>query len=190
MQVSPQDRPALVLIDWQQGFEDIAYWGGKRNNPEAEAVALKLLTLWRQLELPIFHVMHCSTTPGSPLAPEHPGNNIIPKLAPQGGEPLYQKTVNSAFIGTKLEEDLRQATIEKLVVTGLTTDHCVSTSTRMAGNLGFETYLVEDATATFDKKGPQGQHYPAQVIHDTALASLHNEFAQVIHSFDLFAEFS
>ncbi len=190
MHLTAQERPALLMIDWQIGFQDIDYWGGNRNNLGAETKAKEILDIWRKLSLPIFHVKHCSKIAGSPLETNSPGNAWLPELEPTGEEALYTKEVNSAFIGTRLEEDLRTAGIQKLVITGLTTDHCVSTSTRMAGNLSFKTYLVEDAVATFDKKGPQGQHYPAQLIHDTALASLHEEFAQVIHSFDLIAEFS
>ncbi len=50
----------------------------------------------------------------------------------------------------------------------------------MAGNLGYETFLVADATATFNKKGIDGQIFPAELIHQTALASLDKEFATVI----------
>jgi hypothetical protein len=49
----------------------------------------------------------------------------------------------------------------------------------MAGNLGFDTYLVSDATATFERVGHDGSHYSANVMHDTALASVNGEFATV-----------
>jgi nicotinamidase-related amidase len=88
--------------------------------------------------------------------------------------------VNSAFIGTNLKELLDNEKITKLVIVGLTTDHCVSTTARMAGNFGFDTFLVSDATATFNKKGIDGQNFSAELIHETALASLNGEFATVV----------
>ena len=93
---------------------------------------------------------------------------------------IIKKNVNSAFIGTDLKEQLDSQNITKLVIVGLTTDHCVSTTTRMAGNFGFNTFLVSDATATFNKKGLDGQNFSAEIIHETALASLNDEFATIV----------
>jgi nicotinamidase-related amidase len=173
------DNPALILIDIQKGFHDTAYWG-QRNNLEAETNAAKLLNVWRQHNLPLFHVQHCSTNPKSRLAEGDIGNEFQDIVKPNDGEPVIKKNVNSAFIGTNLQARLDNANIKKLVIVGLTTDHCVSTTTRMAGNLGYEVFLVSDATATFDKMGYDGQKYAAELIHQTALASLHNEFASVV----------
>jgi nicotinamidase-related amidase len=97
----------------------------------------------------------------------------------QAGEPVYRKHVNSAFIGTSLERDLRQDGIDTLVIVGLTTNHCVSTSARMAGNLGFKTYVVSDATAAFARPALDGSLRPAQAVHWAALSDLHQEFATV-----------
>jgi nicotinamidase-related amidase len=101
------------------------------------------------------------------------------------GESVIQKQVNSAFIGTDLKDRLDQGGISRLVILGLTTDHCVSTTTRMAGNFGFDTFLVADATATFSKRGINGENYSAELIHATALASLRGEFATMIRTSDL-----
>jgi nicotinamidase-related amidase len=180
MSISIPDNPALILIDIQKGFDDIAYWGGQRNNPDAEKNAALLLKLWRDRDLPVFHVKHCSTNPQSLLRESAEGNEFKDEVKPIDLEPVIKKNVNSAFIGTDLKERLDKAGISTLVVVGLTTDHCVSTTTRMAGNFGYDTYLVSDATATFNKKGINGENYSAEIMHETALASLNGEFAAVV----------
>ncbi|WP_282079484.1 cysteine hydrolase family protein [Aquimarina algiphila] len=180
MSISKDNTSALLLIDIQKGFEDIAYWGGERNNPDAEINMKKLLAFWRKKKLPVFHIKHCSTTPSSPLSKNNPGNDFMDFIVPLTNEPIIEKEVNSAFIGTNLKEQLENKNIDTLVIAGLTTDHCVSTTTRMAGNFGFKTYLIEDAVATFNKVGVNGEHYSAQLIHDTAIASLKDEFATVL----------
>jgi nicotinamidase-related amidase len=180
MGISKKDRPALILIDIQKGFENVEYWGGQRNNLDAEKNASEILKLWRDNNLPIFHIKHCSSNPESLLNEANAGNEFNDLVKPMDNEPVIKKTVNSAFIGTNLKEQLEKAEITKLVIVGLTTDHCVSTTTRMAGNFGFDTFLVSDATATFNKTGLEGQSYSAELIHETSLASLNGEFATVV----------
>ena len=180
MSITKADRPALILIDIQKGFDNIEYWGGQRNNPTAEENASELLWLWRENNLPVFHIKHCSSNPASLLNETNAGNEFKDLVKPVNNEPVIKKKVNSAFIGTNLKEQLDNAKITKLVIVGLTTDHCISTTTRMAGNFGFDTFIVSDATATFNKKGLEGQNYSAELIHETALASLSDEFATVV----------
>jgi nicotinamidase-related amidase len=175
---------ALILIDIQQGFDDLSYWGN-RNNPDAEKNAGKILNEWRKKGLPVFHVKHNSTNPKSKLAPNQPGNEIQDVVKPLNGEPVIGKNVNSAFIGTDLKERIDRAKISTLVIVGLTTDHCVSTTTRMAGNFGYETYVVSDATATFDRSSPTGKKFTAEQMHEMSLASLHDEFATVLTTNEL-----
>ena len=144
---------ALLLIDLQQGFYDEAYWGGHRNNPNCEQVCFELLSHWREQDLPIFHIRHSSTTPQSRLHPTHQGFNWIELTKPLPCEHVITKHVNSGFIGTDLQQQLTKAGIDTLVLVGLTTNHCVSTTARMAANLGFTTFVVSDGTATFDRMG-------------------------------------
>lgn len=185
--MTKREWPALLLIDIQQGFDDIRHWGGQRNNPNAEKNASKILTLARKGGLLIFHVQHCSTLLTSPLHQSNKGNAFKEEVRPLSHEIIVRKNTNSAFIGTDLKEQLDSHGIKKLVIVGLTTDHCVSTTTRMAGNFGYQTYLVEDATATFNKTGFKGQTFTAELIHETAIASLKDEFATII-STDLLME--
>ncbi len=175
-----KEKPALLLIDIQKGFDDINHWGGQRNNLNAEENAGRILMCAREVGLPVFHIQHCSTLLTSPLHDSKAGNAFKEAVKPIGSEAIVKKNVNSAFIGTDLKEQLDKARIKTLIIVGLTTDHCVSTTTRMAGNFGYRTYLVEDATATFNKKGLSGQNFPAELIHETALASLKDEFATIV----------
>jgi nicotinamidase-related amidase len=182
MSISKLDNPALILIDIQKGFTETDYWGGDRNNVNAEQKAGELLEIWRNKKLPLFHIQHCSSNPNSILNESNPGNEFQDVVKPIEDEIIIKKNVNSSFIGTNLKELLDNAKIKNVVIVGLTTDHCVSTTTRMAGNFGYNTYLVSDATATFNKKGLNGENFSAEVIHQTALASLNDEFAKVVTS--------
>jgi len=169
---------ALIVIDVQKAFDDPKW--GERNNPNAEVNISHLIDLWRIKKRPIIHIQHCSTELDSPLHPDQPGVEFKPEAIPCKGEQVFQKSVNSAFIGTTLESHLHDNGVRKLVIVGLTTDHCVSTTTRMAGNLGFKVLLVADATATFNRQGPDGKEYSAEEIFAIHLASLHGEFCQVV----------
>lgn len=169
---------ALIIIDVQVGF-DGPEWG-QRNNPEAEANIARLLDAWRRTGRLIFHVKHDSLNADSSLRPDSSGNQIKAVVWPREDEPLVRKSVNSAFIGTDLEVRLRDAGVHAVVLTGLTTNHCVETTARMAGNLGFDTYFVWDATATFDRTGPDGRWHSADDILSVTLANLHDEFATIV----------
>lgn len=176
---------ALLVIDVQAGFDDPAW--GARNNPAMERHVQALLAAWRATPLPVIHVHHDSPDPAGRLRRGTPGNAAKPEARPELGEPIYRKSVNSAFIGTTLAADLRASRITALAIVGLTTNHCVSTTARMAANLGFETLVVADATATFDRIGMDGRVRPAAEVHDAALSDLQDEFARIVDSRSLIA---
>jgi nicotinamidase-related amidase len=171
-------KTALIPIDIQRGF-DLPPWG-RRNNPGMESRGLRLLQAWRCAGQPIFHVRHDSIAPASSLRPGQIGNAFRPGFEPLDDEPVIAKSVNCAFIGTDLELRLRRARIDRLVLFGISTDMCVSTTARVASNLGFETLVVGDACFCFDQIGVDGRNIAAEALHDAHLATLHAEFAQVL----------
>jgi nicotinamidase-related amidase len=179
------NNTALIIIDWQKGFDDYAYWGGNRNNPDAEQNTRVLLDHWRKLKRPVFHIKHNSLNPKSRLAPGQFGNDIKEIVKPLDGEPVIGKNVNSAFIGTDLKKRLDDQGITHVVIAGIQTDHCVSTTARMAGNFGYTTFVVSDATATFDRISPSGEKILSQTIHDVNLTSLSDEFATIVTTQEL-----
>jgi nicotinamidase-related amidase len=177
----------LIVIDVQEGF-DAPYWG-ERNNPGAEDNIEKLLARWRASRRPVIHVRHDSTEPESALRPDSPGNTIKSEAAPGPGEPVVGKHVNSAFIGTDLEARLKAHASDTVVLCGFTTNHCVSTTARMAGNLGFRTFVLSDSTVAFAMRapGPSGRLIPAAVMHEVGLAELNGEFATILTTDELLA---
>jgi len=171
--------PALILIDIQKGLQDLAYYGGRRNNPRAEERAAEILAIWRKRSFPVIHIKH-NGTPPSPLTKGQPGNAFKEITQPIEGERIIEKSSNSAFIGTPLQQILNESGISDVVLVGLTTPHCVSSTARMAGNFGYNTYVISDATASFDTLGPEAESYDAAMVHKISLANLHKEFATVL----------
>nr|WP_321415728.1 cysteine hydrolase family protein [uncultured Allomuricauda sp.] len=179
---------ALILIDVQKGLQETSFYGTERNNPEAEENCGRLLQFFRKNQFPVFHVKHNSTDMSSPLYPSKITNNFHPAVEPMINEPVFEKNVNSAFIGTDLEISLKARGITDLVVAGLTIEHCISTSVRMASNLGFTVILISDATAAFDKIGYDGNKYSSEVIFHSELANLKDEFATIMDTQTLIDE--
>ena len=184
----PKHQPpnaALVIIDLQKAIDHPSW--GERNNPEAEKRAASLLQAWRSTGRPVYHVRHDSTEPESHYRPGQPGNDFKPEVQPLAGETVIVKCTNSAFIGTDLEGRLRQANQNVLVVTGVITNNSVEATVRMAGNLGFETYLVEDAAFTFGRRDWNGAWRTAEEVHAMSLANLDGEYCTVIRTADILA---
>ncbi|CRG83301.1 hypothetical protein PISL3812_00652 [Talaromyces islandicus] len=206
---------ALVLIDNQVAFNHPTHWGPARSNASFETNVGALLGAFRSARqrfpnlIHIIHIFHSSIEPGSALHPDadalQPFDFAVP--AADGSEPVMWKCVNSSFVGTDLEAYLRQHGVRQVFFAGLTTDHCVSTTTRMAKNLGVvdvlpggkpvrinadgshpedtnidlgRIVLVADATATFSKGG-----IDAETVHAVSVASLEGEFADVFATQDV-----
>ena len=173
----------LLMIDVQEGVDVLGHWGGKagrRNNPDAEKHIEQILREARSQGLPIFYTAHDSRESASPLKLGEPGGAFKEGLAPQEGEAVFEKDVNSGFVGTSLEIALRRGGISRLLVVGFFTNMCVATTVRMAGNMGFDTYLVHNACACTNRIGRDGTDYDAELIHDTTIASLHGEFCTAL----------
>jgi len=168
-------RKALIIIDVQKAFDDKKW--GKRNNLNAEKNISYILKLWREKGWLVIHVQHISDNPDSIFHPLHEGFAIKEIVKPIDKEVIFKKKVNSGFIGTNLNNYLKENSISQVVIVGLTTPHCVSTTTRMSNNLGFETYLITDATAAFDLKGQNDKYFDAETIHNISLVTLRDEFA-------------
>jgi nicotinamidase-related amidase len=179
----PSPGAVLLLIDLQKAIDHPSW--GERNNPGAEQQISRLLAYWRSRSWPVWHVRHDSTEPNSHYSPDQPGHEFKSEAAPVAGEPVIPKQTNNAFIGTALEERLRAGAHDTLVVTGVITNNSVEATVRMAGNLGFRTYLVADGCFTFARADWNGVLRSAEDVHAMSLANMNGEYCTVVAANDL-----
>jgi nicotinamidase-related amidase len=169
---------ALLIIDVHKAIDHPSW--GRRNNPQAEENMGRLLSAWRQAGKPVIHVRHIFREPESTYRPGQEGCEFKPEVQPLSDETILTKHTNSAFINTELEVLLQRERISTLVICGVVTNNSVEATARMAGNLGYETYVVSDATATFNKVDFFGHHHEADEVHAMSLANLQGEYATVL----------
>ena len=175
--------PTLIIIDMQRGMSAPA--AGNRNNAGAEQTIASLLAAWRKAKAPVVHVRHISRTPGSPFWPGQAGAEFQTELAPLDSEHVVEKNVPDAFINTGLERWLHARGMNSVVLVGVSTNNSVEATARTAGNLGFKTYVVSDATFAFAKADFAGAWRTADDVHVMALSNLQGEYATVVTSSEL-----
>lgn len=178
---------ALLLIDVQKGVHELQHWGGptgRMNNPGCQPNLVRLLQAFRAKGLQVAFTRHDSKEPDSPLKFALPTGDQLDGLEIHDGDIVVGKDVNSGFIGTPLEIELRRAGVRRLVVAGYFTNFCVETSVRMAGNMGFDVYLAHDACATCNRIDLHGNDHDPELVHTLAVASMHGEFCTAVTTDD------
>jgi nicotinamidase-related amidase len=171
---------ALVIIDMQKGMQSAK--PGRRNNLNAEENIQKLLARWRSLNWPVVHVRHMSRSRDSVFWPGQVGAEFQDAFSPLSAEHILEKNVTDAFANSGLEQWLRVRNIEALVIVGVSTNMSVEATARSAGNLGFNTVVVSDATFTFDRADLDGKMRAAEDIHLMSLTNLSGEYAEIVES--------
>ena len=180
----PSDT-VLMIVDVQRAIDDPKW--GPRNNPDAEGKIAALLAAWRSAGMPVVHIRHDSTEAQSPYRPGTPGHDFKSEAQPGPGEIVIGKSVNSAFIGTGLEERLNAMGATTLVICGVLTHNSVEATVRHAGNLGFRVFVPADAGWAVEVRDLSGKLWPAEDVHQLSLALMHGEYARVTTSAELIA---
>ena len=170
---------ALLVIDVQMALADIDASGEERSCPEAETNITRLLERFRSDGAPIVHIPHHGADLEDPFHPSLSGAAVQPLAAPSEGEPVVIKTNSSGFMNTNLQEILQSKSVEQVVLCGATANHCVESTTRSAGDLGYNPIYVADATWTYGLTGPDGVSHSADQIHSVSMATLEGEIAEV-----------
>jgi nicotinamidase-related amidase len=170
--------PCLILIDMQKGMANTP--ADSRNNPQAEEHIAQLLQAWRAANAHIVHVRHISRSPDSSFAPGQSGVEFQDALQPLRHEHVVEKNVPDAFVNTALERWLRVRELNRIVLVGVSTNNSVEASARTAGNLGFDTVVVSDATFAFAMTDYTGRIRSAGEVHAMSLANLSGEYASIV----------
>jgi nicotinamidase-related amidase len=172
------DSTALLIIDMQRDFVEPGGFGALLGNDVTRLRSVipplaRLLAAWRAAGLMVLHTREghrpdLSDCPPSKLARGRlevgigdrgpmgrvlirgeEGHGIVDELAPVAGEPVVDKPGKGAFFATDLDLILQRARIHSLVVTGVTTEVCVSTTVREANDRGYECLVVEDCVGSY-----------------------------------------
>ena len=168
---------ALILVDCQN-----TYRRGVMQLSNVEPAILeaqKLLSMARDLKVPVIHIQHDAGA-GTPYDITADIGAISTEVAPKNGEVVVVKNYPNAFWQTDLEARLKALGIENLVLAGFMTHMCINSTARGAFNLGFKPTIVASACATRSLIGANGKVMDAQTMHDSALAAVRDLFAVVV----------
>lgn len=177
----------LVILDVQDAI-DRPNWDGK-SNPGYLAAIQRLLALWRSNGWPVVHVKHDERTPTSSYYVNGPWNGIKTEVAPVEGEAVIVKRENCAFIGTALDSTLGKMRVKRLVLTGVVIHNSMDATVRAGKALGYSIILPSDATTAVPVVGPDGKRWDATTVHELTLAILGGEYADVMSSDEVVAQF-
>jgi len=147
----PIERSALLVIDVQDSFKAGPRWE-RRSSPKFEENIDWLVQAYRTAGLPVIFVLH--TDPDDAFATDSPYFKLMDFLVRQEEEPLLIKNTRNAFTSTNLQDLLWEKRVERLVITGIQTEQCCETTTRLAADLGYDVDFVTEATMTFPIADP------------------------------------
>ena len=161
-------KEALLLID----IQDIYFTPGPMllHKPRCAAKnAARTLEKFRSEGKTVIHVRHNFKVL----------SGIHSLVKPIEGEKIIHKEYPSSFLGTELREYLQENEITDLVVAGMMSHMCVDTTVRACQDYGYNVTLIDDACTTMSLKH-DGKKIDAETVHAVYMASLADEFANVI----------
>ncbi len=168
---------ALIMVDCQNTYRHGVMQ--LTNVEPAIKEAQKLLSMARDLKIPVIHIQHDAGA-GTPYDVTAEIGQISAEVAPKNGENVITKNYPNSFVATPLEAQLKALGIENLVLAGFMTHMCINSTARGAFNLGFKPTVVASACATRSLVGANGKVIDAQTMHEAALAAIRDLFAVVV----------
>lgn len=174
------EKSLLIVINGQKVLHYTSQ--RRRSNLQAEHNILRLLKYWRVRKWPVLHVKHVSDKNGSLFDRKSSGVEFMEGFEPRAKEPVIEKTKSSAFVKTDLERMIHHHRVPAIVLVGFTAGECIDATARNASDLDIRTFVIGDATATFEIVDANGKLVKAEKVHKNTMAHLHAHFADVIHT--------
>lgn len=172
-------KRALILIDIQNDYFPGGLWPVHQMEQAANTAA-GVLAQARQDGDTVIHIRHEIASNGAPFfQPGSDGALIHPSVAPVGDEPVILKHRPNSFLGTNLQDLLRDQGIEQVTLVGAMSQMCVDATARAAADFGFAVTVIHDACAARDVAF-DGQVIPASQVHATMMGALVGTYATVI----------
>jgi len=180
------EKSALLIIDAQDSFTAGPRWQ-RRNNPAFERNVSRLIEGYRSAGLPVFFFLDSDET--EHFHPASPFFKLMDFIQPQPGEPILIKTSRNCFTTTNLDYLLRRADIKRVVVTGIKTEQCCETTTRVASDLGYDVDFITEATLTFPIPHPnQNEELSADEVVRRTEYALRDRFARITTVAEMLSE--
>lgn len=187
MDKQPIETSALLVVDIQDSFKAVPGRWDTRGNPDFEQNVTALLDAWRGSGLPIFFLLHTDGDPGFETTSPH--FRLMDFLARRDDEPLLVKNTRNSFTSTDLRERLEALEVTRVVVTGISTEQCCETTTRVAADLGYDADFVTEATQTFPIVNREtGETLSTAEIFRRTEFVLRGRFARIARVADIVAE--
>jgi len=177
---------ALLLVDIQDSFKKDGRWD-RRGNLAFEHNVSRLLEAWRAADLPRFFILGADPDPGFRIS--DPEFRLMEFMRPKTDEPVIVKTTRNSFTSTDLQQRLDALGIRRLVITGIQTEQCCETTTRVGADLGYEVDFVMDATQTFPIRNRKtGAVLPTEAIFERTDFMLRDRFARIVTTDEIVKE--
>jgi len=183
-------QTALIVVDIQNEYYAGKNFRGQMVIPDGDKVlknSQKLVSYAHQKGMQVYFVRHIAPKDSPLFAEGSVYARFHQDLQPSARDAIITKATPSSFVGTDLDAQLKKKGIKKVIVIGLMTHMCISSTARDAVPLGYNVIIPEDATATRDLDDGQGGVVDHKALQRAALAGVADVFAEIMTTKDVMA---
>ena len=180
-------KPALLVIDVQESFIHMPYWQYGKPQPFQTAL-LRLQAGCRSAGVPVVHIFHVDDD-----LPFRESSGLVRPMSwlPAQADASFCKHTHNAFTDTGLDLWLRRQGVGRIIVSGIRTEQCCETTTRVGADIGYAVDFVSEATLTFPMTHQaNGRIFSAEEITLRTELVLQGRFARIVDVDTCLAEIS